>query len=208
MTQRFLISYPRSGQHMMERMIRHVFALHGYEYSYCEYYNCCFSTPCRFNAMLQKNHDWELDFPIDAGLCAVLYRADRIRQIDAWLRYRNSTTKRGKWNHIVDPNPVWWTRERYKRGLLNHLRRGDKNYHDFVAKWVTSRRDNVTAVDYDQVIERPARALRQVLVHLFPGVEFGARQIERAVEVERPRYINRMPDEVYEEIRRRLQAGQ
>ena len=43
----FIISFPRSGQHVMQRLLNHIYNYYGKEFSYCEYYTCCNEIPCK-----------------------------------------------------------------------------------------------------------------------------------------------------------------
>lgn len=42
----FLISFPRSGQYLNERILQKILTMHNMKYSYCGYYNCCGKIPC------------------------------------------------------------------------------------------------------------------------------------------------------------------
>jgi hypothetical protein len=202
---RFLISYPRSGHHMLERIIRHVFSLHDFTYSYCEYYNCCQSTPCRYNKLLQKNHDGRLTFPQGLGRYLALYREDTILQIDAEFRY-NNTKKHGEYSHLVKSHEAWWQSEQYINKLVNLLKSHRTKHKNFIKRWIDNDDPSIMSLEYYDFLEYPKTNTRKVLEHLFPGLQFGDAQIDRALDVEQPRIINQMPGAVYAKVQKRLAA--
>ena len=55
----FFISFPSSGQHLIERLFEEIY---GYYlptyYSYCEYYTCCKMIPCAHNKTFNKNANY------------------------------------------------------------------------------------------------------------------------------------------------------
>lgn len=59
-----LISFPRSGQHLISEVLRLIYKEHNYDFSYCEYYRCCNKVPCQFGSMFMKNHDFLLQYEI------------------------------------------------------------------------------------------------------------------------------------------------
>ena len=60
------VSFPRSGHHLLVRVLNKYF---GPKFVYCEYYNpadCCRAVPCEFadRVTFSKNHDYESCVPI------------------------------------------------------------------------------------------------------------------------------------------------
>lgn len=56
------ITLPRSGHHLLIRMLNVLSKLEGLnlENEYCEFYNCCKTFPCIHNKRVHKNHDLKL----------------------------------------------------------------------------------------------------------------------------------------------------
>ena len=83
----FLVSFPRSGQHLLERLLKDTYEYYDWEFSYCEFYECCRSAPCSKGSLFTKNHDFGVNLPIeDEYRYLVLYRHDKLRQLEAWFR--------------------------------------------------------------------------------------------------------------------------
>ena len=59
-----IISFPRSGQHLIESVMRHLCLQHNIDFTYCEYYGCCKTIPCSKGYLFSKNHDFSLDLEI------------------------------------------------------------------------------------------------------------------------------------------------
>jgi hypothetical protein len=82
-----IISFPRSGQHLFERMIKHISLYYKKEFSYCEYYNCCKKIPCTKKSIFQKNHDFDLKLQLQKNdKFIILYRKDKIAQLESYYR--------------------------------------------------------------------------------------------------------------------------
>ena len=87
-TKKYIVSIPRSGQHMTENCLREYHRLMNLDYSYCEYYNCCGKRPCaRHVNPIQKDHDFDLKSSINKdSKYLFLYRSNMSRQIEAQFR--------------------------------------------------------------------------------------------------------------------------
>ena len=80
---------------MTEKLLRDFHTKFDIPYSYCEYYTCCRTIPCKLNSVYQKNHDFGLRFPIkDNEKYLFLYREDKIEQLEAYFRYKEGIRKR------------------------------------------------------------------------------------------------------------------
>jgi hypothetical protein len=104
----FLISFPRSGQHLTECILRYLCESHGIKYSYCEYYKCCNSTPCKKGSIFQKNHDFGIEngkelVEIDnESKYLVLFRKDSILQLESYYRYILSNSNSNSEKYISE----------------------------------------------------------------------------------------------------------
>ncbi len=188
---------------MLERIIQHLFSLHDYSYSYCEYYGCCQTAPCRYNKLLQKHHDGQLKFPQGLGRYVALYRADAILQIDALYRYDNSS-KHGEYDQLIHPDETWWQSEKYIRSLVALVNRDFGFHRRFISRWVSNSDPTILSMEYYDFVKQPKINTRKILKHLFPDAQFGDAQIDRALEVEQPRIVNQMPQAVFEKVKQSL----
>ena len=59
-----IVSFPRSGQHLVEKILKYCCSEHNVEFKYCEFYGCCNSIPCVNGNEISKNHDFSLDLEI------------------------------------------------------------------------------------------------------------------------------------------------
>lgn len=143
-----IISFPRSGQQLISQILKLIYNLHNYEYSYCEYYTCCECVPCKFNAIYCKNHDFSLDYEIkDNEIYTVFYRKNIVLQLEAYYRYRISKTK-----------------EEYKlSNLLIFIDNNFDYYVNFYRKWVYDKSPDVYSVSYEDFIKNPYYYVKQIL---------------------------------------------
>ena len=66
MTDYNIISFPRSGQHLTEKVLKVICSYFNQPYSYCEFYNCCRTIPCKKKYRFMKNHDCYLNYLINS----------------------------------------------------------------------------------------------------------------------------------------------
>jgi hypothetical protein len=153
------VSMPRSGHHLMERLLEAVLQD---DLFYCEYYSnstCCQITPCirRENrpVSFQKSHDFNLDIPqdIDSALYLIQHRRPvpmvlSAREHYALLEYDESYgdaigSDRGEY-------AVW-------------LGQRAAYYLAFSQRWIQEPPASSIVVDYDDLTHAPAEALARVL---------------------------------------------
>ena len=58
-----MVSFPRSGQHLVEKILKYWCDEHNIEFKYCEFYGCCNSIPC-----VNGNEISKTITPLEAGL--------------------------------------------------------------------------------------------------------------------------------------------
>ena len=149
--QSFLISVPRSGQHMTERLLREFHRKKNLSYSYCEFYNCCNQTPCELNKIYQKNHDFDLKItPCKSKKHIFLYRKDKIEQLEAWFR-------------MFHPNPDYNNIETYKK-LLSFYKSKSLYYDKIIKKYSTKK--NILAIEYNKFLKEPENIFYIILSFL------------------------------------------
>jgi len=126
-----IVSFPRSGQHLTERVLRHFCLVKKTPFSYCEFYSGCRKTPCACGKLFQKQHDIDLKLPVEpSNQYLVLYREDRDDNITSYLRWLKANKKN------PPENPVQY-------------------YDGFVSKWVRYDVDNVLPISYESILRNP-----------------------------------------------------
>lgn len=148
----FIISYPRSGQHLVSTILEYMTTAHDMEYSYCEFYSCCRTFPCKKDALFLKNHDLDGKVPITPeNKYLVLYRKDPLLQLEAYARYKNKTSM---------------------EQVVNFIHHHKKSYDRFVMKWCsTTTTSNILVVDYYELLASPIESTRAIFRHFFPSIE-------------------------------------
>lgn len=161
MTTNFIISYPRSGHHLVERFIEFYCKHKNINYSYCEYYKCCRKNPCIYNKLFQKNHDFGLMLSIeDKYKYLVLYRDNFLEQMESYYRYHKYDSK-----NIVYPNSIFYNIDE-RTDLYNFIRSHRDSYFNFLNKWVLNTNTNILKISYDNVILNNYE-LKKILLFFF-----------------------------------------
>ena len=154
-----IISYPRSGQALIERIFNFYATKHNIFYKYCEFYRCCKTIPCIHGANFQKNHDLSLELKLRQDTrYIVLYRSDKIEQLSSFLRWNFKK----KLKHNID-----------KRRADQFLLDANIYYEGFINKWVAnSTRENIKVFDYLDICKNPY-ILLNAMSYAFDGCECG-----------------------------------
>ena len=102
-----IVSFPSSGQNLIYRLLNKIYDYYSINYSYCEFYTCCNSIPCKKKAIFQKNHDFKLNLNIKSDdKLIVLYRNNKFEQLEAYFRLHkklnNSTINYNNINSCKD----------------------------------------------------------------------------------------------------------
>lgn len=139
---------PRSGHHLLARILKR---LYGDSLYYCEFYkvpNCCRHVPCnRGHAFLyQKSHDFDLTMPIieeSTGGYSIFYiiqvRNPLLAVMSDWELYVNQHPDTHDDTH------------NYSVFLADKA----MYYKQFAQKWLLSPPINSLTVDYDELVSRP-----------------------------------------------------
>lgn len=159
----YIVSFPRSGQHLVRNLLSEYCKRADIDFRYCEFYRCCASVPCTYHSRFMKNHDFALDTtctdakyqkniewnPHDVFI--VLYRRDVVEQLEAWYRFFNK-------NNDYDVHSIG----RFACTKLPF-------YEAFVNKWVhdTVGKPNVCVIDYDELVSEPQKSLTAILQTCF-----------------------------------------
>jgi len=135
---------------MIASVLEYLVIGHGMEYSYCEFYNCCYTIPCKKGSIFQKNHDFDGNLPITSeNKYLVLYRKDPILQLEAYARYMNMTSLEETCQFMCS-----------KR----------KFYDRFVQKWCHHHHPNVLVFDYYELLASPVENMKTIFHHFYPDI--------------------------------------
>ena len=197
-----LISYPRSGQHLTESVLKYYHEEMDKPYTYCEYYSCCNTFPCKKDNKFQKNHDfwlinnWGNAEPqklkiLDENKYIVLYREDIIAQLESYFRFETNQN---------------WNFER----CIKFMKHKTQYYKSFVSKWVAPKRDNILSFKFEDLVKNPNQEYQKMMKFIYPEfttssdlnevelfVDNGSRKrVKRKIE-----YKSSLSDEMYEKIK-------
>lgn len=173
----YLITFPRSGNHLMVRLLERMHKLVSEEpFTFCEYYTDCKQVNCQCGAKFRKNHDYAIDpdcrdpqynepIPIMSECkYIVMYREDPVEQLEAWYRYVEL--------------------EKYDiRKCILWCKAKLPYYTAFIKKWVTPQRSNVFVIEYGKFCgEGGLDTLKRTATFL--GHNVVESRIQRVLEVE------------------------
>jgi hypothetical protein len=179
----FLISFPRSGQHLTECILSYLCESHGIDYSYCEYYKCCNSTPCKKGSIFQKNHDFEIEK--DKGMIInneskylVLFRKDPILQLESYYRYILSNKNSNSEKYISEVSSYEYD------DLLKFVKSKLPYYNKFLEKWINNDKDNILKVEYYELINNVEYNSQRIFNHFYPEVEIDRSKLNEISKIE------------------------
>ena len=171
----FLISFPRSGQHLTECILGYLCESHGVKYSYCEYYSCCKSIPCKQESLFQKNHD----FGIENGKEIVeinneskylaLFRKDPILQLESYYRFVLSKHDNTSYNYD---------------DLLKFVKGKLPYYNNFIKKWVNNDDSNILKVEYYEIINNVFDSSQKIFNHFYPEITIDKYKLNKINNIE------------------------
>ena len=166
------ISWPRSGHHMLVRLLKHYFSS---EFTYCPFYgkipDCCKSIPCDNGMAFTKNHDWKLK-------TAQLSGAKYLIQYRSFLPSTISNFEL----HLKNGNGED-SAEGFRRFSIRELQR----YTIFKEKWVYSKfASRQCTVLYDEFVTSPCDHLERVVRFFAPGVPVNKDRILQTVRTTDP----------------------
>lgn len=138
------ISFPRSGQHLLERLTRFFSIKLGYEFSYCPSYSFCKN--CTPNCSVKKDHDLDLETSKSAEKrFLVLFRSNVIQQLEAWHRMIENPNSNEKYNNFQ----LDYNKKKGLKKMLNFANSRSDYYNGFIKKWVLNVDNNIHKLDYD-----------------------------------------------------------
>lgn len=192
-----IISFPRSGQHLLERLLNFIYLYYNKNYSYCEFYNCCKTLPCKKKCIFQKNHDFHLTLGMPSdNKFIVLYRRDKIRQLEAYFRF----------NYLNSDKHVKINYENSKlfNELIQFIKQRSKYYDEFIQKYVTSKwYTNSLIIEYGDFMNEPKKYIKNLIEYL--NLKDNDINLDEDVDYifnnfEKIEYKNSLSDSIYNKI--------
>ena len=198
-----LVSFPRSGQHLVEKILKFICKEHNVEFTYCEFYTCCNSIPCEKGKEFSKNHDFNLELEINSDIKYVsLYREDIILQLEAYYRF---------W---IGRNKI-----KYKyKDLLDFIKNNITYYNDFKNKWINNKNKNILKVEYYEILDNPEKISKKIFKHFFPYIKIKNKIFKKLFDIElevnntpgidkfhhKISLINKLDDKIYKRLKKDL----
>ena len=198
-----LVSFPRSGQHLVEKILKFICKEHDVEFTYCEFYTCCNSLPCKKGKEFSKNHDFDLNLEVNNDIKYVcLYREDIILQLEAYYRFSIGQTK---------------IKYKYK-DLLKFIKDKSTYYNDFKSKWINNKSKNILKVEYYEILENPEKISKKIFKHFFSDIKIKNNVFKKLVDIElevnntpgvdnfkhKISLINQLDDKIYKRLKKDL----
>lgn len=196
-----VVSFPRSGQSIIQNLLSLICYHYNIKHSYCEFYRCCNTVPCCKGYLFQKVHDFEMNIEIDkTKKYIVLYRKDPILQMEAFYRFNKILRANQQYNYddlkqfIIEVYPY---------------------YNYFINKWVNNDNENILKIEFYDLINTPLDKLKKIFSHLFPDLKYNEIIFKEILKVEFKdneisdlnstiKQINHMDDEIYNKLKLEL----
>lgn len=185
------VSYPRSGHHLIVRLMQAYF---GESFTYCQFYGqppdaCCQEFPCaRPGIMCTKNHDMELEVElpgIDANadvpvLVGVRHFMDAVvSDYEQHVRIGNPDSLQ-EWRSLAGVKAAYYTA--------------------FVNKWVAApRRAERCILKYEEIVTAPEQTVARVIRFFDPAAEVDHDRLARCLADTARESINEHNDVVLEQ---------
>lgn len=190
---KFMISVPRSGQHMTEGSLTLYHELLGIEFNYCEYYTCCKQTPCQKSiTAYQKNHDFDIRFSEgikinDKDKYLFLYRDNLLQQIEAHFRWTLN------YNKLIENSNIKidYSDEKYMKLFKEFIKENIEYYKKIYKKWVIEK-PNILPIEFDDYLLNFSDRFKKILE--FFNLPINDHFIEKTKEFIHPE-INKKIDE-------------
>jgi hypothetical protein len=198
---KFIISYPRSGQGLIRRCLDTIHSKYNLDFSYCNFYDCCRTIPCKFGKMYQKNHDNNNDITIDENCkYVVLYRKDYILQLEAHYRYELLGPKKPTEKSKMKIN--YYNSENLNN-LIKFIKNKKKNYDGFINKWVNNENKYILKIEYYDFIQNVDDNLRKIMNFYYPNKSF-PENLENSL-TEKISMYHKLDEKVYGSIKSKLE---
>jgi len=189
---KFMISVPRSGQHMTKDSLKKYHELLCIDYSYCEFYTCCQEIPCKKNpASYHKNHDFNINHLEGINInnkdkYLFLYRNNLLEQIESHFRFFYFSNSNISSNIKLD-----YSNETNMNYFKEFIKENIYYYKKIYLKWLIEK-PNIIKVEFDDYLMNFSERFKEIL--LFFGILINDDFIEEVKKYINP-VINKKIDE-------------
>lgn len=167
------LCFPRSGHHLLKNILEHYL---GGAMNYCSVHEDEESKRIGAHPLtnFQKNHDFDLKWPITDDRRYLVQTRDPIDAIESWFHLEQRMGKTG----ATRPEYEVW--RNYIAGKLDYWR-------GFVDKWIYSYIPNRLVVSYADLLHRPESTVTSVIQHLQAKAEVDAKKLNDALDKFKPK---------------------
>lgn len=145
-----IISFPRSGQHLIQRTLSKYHKFKNIPFTYCGFYDCCNTVPCLYNSFYQKNHDFNGKLFINPEWKYIyLYRKNKLENIEAYFRWKFK-------------EKTYENEETYNK-LLNFCKKHITYYNKLHDKYVLTKYDNILPIEFNSLLLNPEFYIKKIL---------------------------------------------
>ena len=161
------VSWPRSGHHLLVRILRQYFKN---RFSYCEFYgsaNCCKKIPCSYAGYINfsKNHDYKSIVPI-------------LEKHNYLIQYREFIP-----SVISDYELYCCTDEDNKQNFQNFSIDSLKKYKLFISKWsrANSKQSYLYYLSYEKLTLQPKKEIRKIISCFVPSETVNEKKLSNII---------------------------
>jgi hypothetical protein len=162
------ISWPRSGHHLLARIMKSYF---GSEFKHCEFYGkewCCRSFPCCRQKLIafSKSHDFDGSLESREAVPLIIQYRAFVPSIISWfdLRIRDRNypdTSEAFWQHASEHAPY---------------------YYAFMKKWVDQSFANSLKIRYEDLTTQPMLWCAEAIKLFSPGSDIDFNRLHHVIE--------------------------
>lgn len=158
-----MITYPRSGHHMLAAALLLYYNLSGA--NYCEYHQCCQTYPCtkKSPVFLHKDHDFDLSAPVFTN------HNPLSRLLHALLgRHRDDHNVIIGIRHPYDAILSWYKISDKEQDFVTFTREKSEFYVRFAEKWALCEETNRYVYEYLDLVSHFTLIFPEILRQLTP----------------------------------------
>jgi len=134
-----------------------------------------------------KNHDFDNDYNIfNNTKYIVLYRKDKILQLEAFYRY-----------HISCHSYSYNINE-----LINFCKKENQYYDRFINKWVNNDNINILKIEYYDLINAPIEHIKKIILFTNPNIILNDLIIQNIIEKSNIKIYNELNKDIYDELKK------
>lgn len=204
-----ILSFPRSGQELIQSILRYFYNLKSKKFTYCHFYeslrhgdyDCfCEKKECINNCSFQKNHDLALNpfsckyhkhlcsnIEIKGNKKIILFRSDIVTSLESFFRFEKNITK----PNYEDKNIKKMFKRECNNGYCNK-----QYYKNFIEKWVDNEYDNIYKIEYYEFLKNYDNIIHDLLNN-FLDIEIELNEIKKHTSIFNIQLKNKLSEKEY-----------